>query len=388
MMENLNYQNLFEYLVNINICSDQDLQFATIDISCSFNYHWVIDFKTTNRKLIIKHQPNYQVLDNDNRLSQEVDIIKFIQSESKLLNELLLTPKILHISMNDSVVIYELDYKYITLKNYYDKNRDFTQNISNLIGKTLAKLHHESFIDNKHTFIDQFLKHKLSYKLDFPDYISHFLINRIQPENLYKMTYETWGLIGIIQDSDNLRNILSELIYSKHCYCLTHNNLGFDKILIDQNYYQIIPKIENCEASLIKIIDWEFSTWGDPACDLGSAIAGFFQIWLDSSIVDENIDPMDSLNLAEISFKEVYPAIINTIKAYLKNYPQILEKYPEFIRRVIQFAGLSLLYQTLTQIQLAKDDAFDYHWVYFHLFSKLLCHPEKFISKSSTSALV
>jgi hypothetical protein len=386
-MTNLNHQNLFDYLASINICSNQDLQSAIIDISCSRNYHWVIDFKTINRKLIIKHQPNFQVLDNDNRLSQEVDIIKFIQSESKLLHSLSLVPKILHIDKSNSIVIYELSYRYTTLKNYYDKNPGFAQNISSLIGKRLAIFHSET-INNDHIFIDQFPKQALSFQLDFPDYISHYLINRIQPESLYKMPYESWRLIGIIQDSDNLRSILSELIYSKHCYCLTHNNLGFDKILVDQDCHQVLSETENHETSLIKIIDWESASWGDPACDLGSVIAGFFKIWLDSAIVDDAIEPINSLNLAEISFKEVYPAIIHTIKAYLESYPKILEKYPEFIHRVIQFAGLSLLHQTLTQVQLAKDDAFDYHWVYFHLFSKLLCYPEKFISQSNISVLV
>jgi hypothetical protein len=67
-------------------------------------------------------------------------------------------------------------------------------------------------------------------------------------------------------------------------------------------------------------------------------------------------------------------------KAYINTYPKILEDYPEFIKRVIQFAGLGLIYQLLTEFQLQPEMALSHQNLYFFIAAQLLCKPEKFLS--------
>jgi hypothetical protein len=67
-------------------------------------------------------------------------------------------------------------------------------------------------------------------------------------------------------------------------------------------------------------------------------------------------------------------------KAYINTYPKILEDYPEFIKRVVQFAGLGLIYQLLAEFQLQPERAFNIQTLYFFIAPQLLCKPEKFLS--------
>lgn len=45
------------------------------------------------------------------------------------------------------------------------------------------------------------------------------------------------------------------------------------------------------EASIIRLIDWEKWTWGDPALDVGTVIASYLKLWLKSLIVNQNTAP-------------------------------------------------------------------------------------------------
>ena len=97
-------------------------------------------------------------------------------------------------------------------------------------------------------------------------------------------------------------------------------------------------------------------------------------------IVHPAIEIKKSIQLATIPLEVVRPSIVAMTKAYINTYPKILENYPEFIKRVIQFAGLGLIYQLLTKFQLQPEMALSHQDLYFFIASQLLCKPEKFLS--------
>ena len=52
---------------------------------------------------------------------------------------------------------------------------------------------------------------------------------------------------------------------------------------------------------------------------------------------------------------------------------------PEFLKRVIQFAGLGLIYQLLAEFQFQPEIAQIHQKIYFSIAAQLLCSPEKFL---------
>jgi hypothetical protein len=125
----------------------------------------------------------------------------------------------------------------------------------------------------------------------------------------------------------------------------------------------------------LRLIDWERSTWGDPAFDLGTLIASYLQIWLNSLVVDPSISLEASLRIAGTPLEKLQPSLIALIRAYLNHFPITLEHYPDFLKRTIQYAGLALIQQIVGTIQ---------HQKYFgnssicllQVAKSLLCRPE------------
>lgn len=253
--------------------------------------------------------------------------------------------------------------------------------LAELLGMTLAKLHSQTMSSQKcHTFLTELEESKLNYQLPYPDYLSDYLISRIEPESLNKAQAVSWRFLGNFQQSEVVREIVTELVLNhRHC-CLTHNNIQFQKIFIPTNWEKLVTEIQDSDQSPIKIVDWEACSWGDPACDLGKAILGYFLFWLNSMIVHPAIDIKKSIQLATIPLEVVRPSIVAMTKAYINTYPKILEDYPDFLKRVIQFTGLGLIYQLLAEFQLQPEMALSHQGLYFFIATQLLCKPEKFLS--------
>jgi hypothetical protein len=127
-------------------------------------------------------------------------------------------------------------------------------------------------------------------------------------------------------------------------------------------------------ASLIRLIDWERCAWGDPAFDVGMLIGSYLQLWLSSLVVSQTIAIEEALKLAMVPLDVLQPSILALMTAYLESFPEILLQVPNFLSRVVQFAGLSLIQQIQAAIQYQKT--FDNSGICMLQVAKsLLCRP-------------
>lgn len=376
----LSSKNLFDYLIHAAICQKDDLDYLKVDVN-SKTFHWVIDLIPNQGKLFVKHLPLYSTLYNDIRIYKEWDFYNFLQSHKALDYVSSLTPEVLHFDDSNSILIYKCPNNYIALQSFYENQEAFPIALAELAGTTLAKLHSQTMNSQEcYTLVTEFEECKLNYQLPYPDYLYDYLVSRIEPESLKKIQSLCWRFIGIFQQSEAVREVVTELVLNhRHC-CLTHNNIQFHKIFIPRHWEKLESEIQDSDQSLIKLIDWEACSWGDPACDLGKAILGYFLLWLNSMIVHPAIEIKKSIQLATIPLEVVRPSIVAMTKAYINTYPKVLEDYPEFLKRVIQFAGLGLIYQLLTEFQLQPEMALSHQELYFFIAAQLLCKPEKFLS--------
>ncbi|MDJ0703180.1 MAG: hypothetical protein QNJ46_07870 [Leptolyngbyaceae cyanobacterium MO_188.B28] len=129
---------------------------------------------------------------------------------------------------------------------------------------------------------------------------------------------------------------------------------------------------------MVRLIDWEKFKWGDPAYDLGTLIAGYLKLWLRSLVVNTAIDVETSLRLAKTPLEQIQPSLIALTQAYFEHFPAILERRPDFFRRVLQFAGFILIKKIWIKIDCRKP--FDNRGICMLQAAKtLLCHPEQSI---------
>ena len=162
---------------------------------------------------------------------------------------------------------------------------------------------------------------------------------------------------------------VADLATHWHPCCLTHNDLRLDNILVRAAW-------EQPESGIVRLIDWERCSWGDPAFDLGTLLASYLAMWLRSLVVDSAIELEESLRLAATPLAVLQPSMLALTQAYLNAFPLILEYRRDFLPRTIQFAGFALIDKIEATIQYQKY--FDNTGICMLQVAKsLLCRPQQ-----------
>jgi hypothetical protein len=370
----LSSNNVCQYLSDVGIVSKKDIGIITIEPQLSNS--WLVLLQS-NHKLIVKQKHYLQDNNTNNIILKEYVLNQFLSFSKDLDYARSLTLEVIHFDEINSVIIYSVR-DYIHLEDYYKSQESFSSTtIAKLVGTTLAVLHLETLKSQDcYNFMNDNVEGKFSYQFPYPIYLQ----DRLDAETFFTLPPEAYNFIGLYQRFENLKAAVKELVFSHTHYCLTHNNLRTSNILIPSQGINILSQAENSKQSIIRLINWESSSWGDPASDLGAAIAGYLLFWLNSLIVHPAIELEKSLQLSTVPLESIQPLIVALTRAYISNFPEILEDCPDFLKRLVQFTGLSLIYsvlalidsfqgfnnQSLCRLQLAKN---------------LICKPEKsFIS--------
>jgi hypothetical protein len=154
--------------------------------------------------------------------------------------------------------------------------------------------------------------------------------------------------------------------------------MKLNNILLHDDWEQILREETPSRRSIIRLIDWERCSWGDPAFDLGMLIGSYLLLWLKSLVVSKSIAIEDSLRMAVTPLEQVQPSIVALASAYFSNFPEILECRPQFLNRVMQFSGLALILQIQSTLQHQKT--FGNAGICMLQVAKgLLCRPEQSI---------
>jgi len=368
--------NVFQYLLNAGICPEQNLKNMIIDLKYSNNFNWIISL-SMEHKVVVKQERHDSHDKTANRIWNEWRLHNFLQSCPALGSTSSFLPEILYFDNINSILIYKYPIGYIDLESYYINKKIFSTAIAELVGNTLATLHRETLNSRDcYDLMREETEDKFRYQFPYPGY----LLDRIEPEAFSQFPPEGLRFLVFYQRYESLRATVKELVVHHHHSCLTHNNLQFNNIFICTHWETLLSKTEHGDNILIRLIDWETCSWGDPAFDLGTAIAGYLQIWLNSLIVHPAIELGKSLQLATIPLEIIQPSIVALIRAYISSFPKILEDRPDFLKKVVQFAGLALIYQILTKIQYQQD--FNNKDICkLQVAKNLLCRPEEsFIS--------
>ena len=161
-------------------------------------------------------------------------------------------------------------------------------------------------------------------------------LSRITPDIYAMMPQECLQFFKLYQRFPSLSESIADLHHTIAPSCLVHNDLKLNNILLDLQWQQ--P-----ESQLIKLIDWERVGWGDPAFDLGCLLGSYLEIWLDGMAISNSLSINESLQLATTPLELLQPSLAALMEVYLSGFPEITIARPDYLNRVIQFTGLSLI---------------------------------------------
>ncbi|MBW4617045.1 MAG: aminoglycoside phosphotransferase family protein [Desmonostoc vinosum HA7617-LM4] len=360
MVLSLSSQNVIKYLQAAGLCGLEDSNSAVSDLpkSRKKNFNLLVNL-ADNHKLLVKQERHKNSDETPHELYNEWLFYQLLQQFPVLGNISAIASPLLHFDQENSILVRNYLSEYLELEKFYRYHDVFPSEIAVAIGTALAGLHRATFNRKEYK---NFMATAPQGQYRYSFYNPAQGIGPIEPEIFGVVPTEALKFYTLCQRYESLESAIADLAYEWNPCCLIHNDLNLSNILVHSRW----EKLDNC---LVRLIDWEACSWGDPAFDLGTLIASYLKIWLSSLVVDPTINLEESLNLAVTPLEVLQPSLLALIRAYLDAFPMILEYQGDFITRVIQFTGLTLVHQIqnlityhkwfdnthLCMLQIAKD---------------------------------
>lgn len=344
MTFSLNHHNVFDYLVEQGLCNQSEQSPSKIEPVIAKNFNLLLTL-TNGRKLLVKQERLNQEGKAAGEFLSEWRIQEFLQQFPNLGNYRSFLPEVLHFDRENSIIVFRYLDDYRDLMDFYTKENSFTTEIAKAIGNILGTIHRDTF--NHQEYQEFFSKNSDNL---MADQVSHLVrrLERVEPEIFGLVPGDGLKFFALYQRYDSLGQAIAQLANAVTPSCLTHNDLKLNNILLYKDW-------QDSSNNIVRLIDWERSTWGDPAFDLGTLIGSYVQIWLGSLVISNSLSIEESLRLAITPLELLQPSISTLTQAYLNTFPEILKYRPDFLQRVVQFTGFALIQQIQAMIQYQKS---------------------------------
>ena len=357
--------NVASYLSEINLCQSSETDKLQIKPVVAKNFNLLVTFPD-GHQLLVKQERHNKEGKTANEFQHEWKIQEFSQKFPELENFRSLIPNVLHFDRDNSIIVFRYLNDYRDLADFYIKEDSFPTAIASGLGKAISIIHRATFNHQNH---QEF------FSSDTTSSSTNQVINVGQ--GLERITPEIFGLVpadglkffALYQRYDSLGQAISELGSAFVPCCLTHNDLKLNNVLLHNQWDEI-------DDNVVRLIDWERCSWGDPAFDLGTIIASYLQIWLNSLVISSSLGIEESLRLATTPLELLQPSMSALTQTYLDNFPEVLEKRPDFLQRTVQFAGFVLIIQIQAMIQYQKSFG-NIGIGMLQVAKSLLCRPER-----------
>lgn len=364
----LSSQNVYDYLIENRLCdrADDKSQIEVERISAK-NFNLLVTFPE-GRKLLVKQEQYNPEGKTAGELSGEWRIPKFLQTFPDLDRWRSFLPELLLYDPENSILVSTYLDSHRDLMDFYSKENSFPTKIAAQIGSFLATVHRDTW--NRENYRQFFTSEVLRGKPKVSPLLVQNL-ERIEPEIFGIAPMDGLRFFALYQRYDSLGEAINQLRETLSPVCLTHNDLKLNNILMDKDW-------ENSSGNIVRLIDWERASWGDPAFDLGNAIGSYLQTWLSSLVISKSLTIEESLRLAITPLELLQPSIGALALAYFDTFPEIVEYRPDFLKQVVQVSGFALITGILSMIQYQKT--FNNMGIAMLQVAKaLLCRPESSI---------
>lgn len=373
----LSSQNIFPYLISHRLCTQEQQSLSKIELKSAKNFNLLVSLPDGHQLLVKQERLNREGKARGEFLD-EWQVHNFCQTFPEVSHLRLSLSEVIHFDAENSIIVFKYLSNYRDLAEFYAKENLFPTKISRSIGEILASIHGLTLDRQEYR---QFFQNSEVTTQPANSQMNGG-VNRITPEVFGHVTSDGLKFFALYQRYDNLGKAIADLREAFHPCCLTHNDLKLNNILLFLNWETAAAtKIssdlfwDDKHDRIIRLIDWERGSWGDPASDLGAIIASYLQIWLYSMVASKSIPIEESLRLATIPLHLIQPSIAELMVSYLANFPEILERRPDFLQRVVQFTGFSLI--TSIQAKLQHERTFGNSGICILQVAKsLLCRPQ------------
>ncbi len=367
----LNSHNVHSYLVERGLCDNNSLP-TEVKLKPAKNFNLLVSLNS-GKKFLVKQEFHFKNGRSGNEFFREWRVRELINRFPEIESIYRLLPAILHFDLPNSILVLDYLDNHQDLDELYLKSQIFPTDIAGVIGSLIASIHRSTF---RKSSCQDFVENSNG------DVESKYLIpfygigDRVTPNAFGSLPSDGLKFLSFYQRYESLEKSILSLKSTYDSCCFIHQDFKLNNILICEDWKQSISKPQ-LEKSLF-FIDWERSGWGDPAVDLGSIISSYLQIWVGSLIISSSISLEESLRMAVTPLELLQPSLSALMCSYLTDFPEIYCYHPNFVQRVVQFAGLAIIQQIRAMIQYQK--VFNNTGICMLQVAKsFLCRPEQSI---------
>ncbi|MBD2292461.1 phosphotransferase [Anabaena sphaerica FACHB-251] len=366
----LSSQTVFPYLISQGLCTQEEQSLSKIELKSAKNFNLLVSLPD-GRQLLVKQERLNREGKTRGEFLDEWQVHNFFQTFPEISHLRSSLSEAIHFDAENSIIIFNYLNDYRDLAEFHAKENLFPTQIARSIGENLASIHRLTL--ERQEYQQFFQTSEVTIKQTNPNLAGG--LNRITPEMFGLVPSDGLKFFALYQRYDNLGKAIADLSEAFNPCCLTHNDLKLNNILLSLNWETAIFQESFLDEKIIRLIDWERGTWGDPVSDLGAIIASYLQIWLYSMVTSKTVPIEESLRLAAIPLHLLQPSIAELVTAYLANFPEILERRPDFLQLVVQFSGFSLIRSI--QAKLQHERTFGNSGICILQVAKsLLCRPQ------------
>jgi len=372
----LSSQNVFDYLIEHGLCTTEDKANNKIERKPAKNFNLLVTL-LDGRKLLVKQEPRNREGKTGGEFLREWRVQELLQKFPELSQMRGLLPEAIHFNAEDSIMVFNYLDNYRDVMDFYFKENVFSTQIATSIGKNIATIHRLTINrqDINEFFSQQQENESQTQENESPSSEENLgkELERITPEIFGLLPSDGLKFFSLYQRYDSLGKAIAEVGSSMTPCCLTHNDLKLNNILLSNDW-------EEADVTrMVRFIDCERCMWGEPAFDLGTLISSYLHIWLNSLVASKTMSIDESLRMATTPLEMVQPSLIALVRGYFEEFPEILEQYPEFLQRVMQFSGWMLI--SFIQSTLQYQKSFGNTGICMLQVAKsLLCRPEASIT--------
>jgi hypothetical protein len=373
----LSSENVIRYLLEQGLCHAEECLSAQVVAKEYKNFNLLVSLDE-NQHFLVKQERQNAEGKSRNELWFEWRMHEFLQTFAELSDLSSQASKVIHFDPERSIIVLQYFSQYSDLAHFYaDAPVDqFPVEIAGALGTLVARIHRRTF---QNLAYQNFLAHGTSStggNVRTPRFLRG--LERVGPGLFSHIQADGIDFWRLYQRFDSLHEAMVEATAAFKPCCLTHNDLRLWNILVNLNWNALVTQ-QSLSTPIIKLIDWEFYAWGDPAYDLGMLFSGYLKLWLRSLILSKTIPLEAALHLATTPLEYLQPSLLTLIQAYLAEFPEILTHRPDFIPRVMQFTGLVLLKRI--QGKLEQFNPFDNSSIgTLQVAKTLLCQPEQSVT--------
>ena len=353
----LSTENVVEFLKQQKICPPDFRLDTPVICKESKNFNLVVRSSNLQSFLVKQNRVDSGGKISGNLITEWL-VQDLINNFSDLASIQPLISEVVLFDRSNSVLVSVFYDQYLALDEYYDIHQHYHPQIAQTIGINLAKIHRATYQQSHYReFLNQYLR--LDRAKRPPEFVRR--LNSLSPNIFGEICPDGLEFYRLYQRFPSLNQAVMELYDHLQPACLTHRDLKLDNFIIDTQLALDVDLIQ-IKPEQVKIIDWEFIYWDDPAADLGTLISKYLAEWLNSLVVDPNLDLSTTLRLATCPLEKITPSLEGLLRGYLSIFPEILNDRKDFITRIVQFAGIEII------------DRLSYHVdSHYHFDNKALC---------------